>query len=48
MLINHIELELELELEIGSNVNNVHYKVWDKITYPFPNFNVAAAKIGTG
>ena len=20
-------------------INYIHYKVWDEITYPFPNFN---------
>ena len=25
--------------------NHVHYKLWDKITYPIPNFNGAAIEI---
>ena len=25
--------------------NNIHYKVWDEITYPFPNFNDATVEV---
>ena len=25
--------------------NYIHYKVWDEITYPFPNFNSAAVEV---
>ena len=25
--------------------NNIHYKVWDEITYPFPNFNGCAVEV---
>ena len=25
-------------------LNYIHYKVWDKITHPFPNFNCAAVE----
>ena len=25
--------------------NYVHYKVWDEIIYPFPNFNSAAVEV---
>ena len=25
--------------------NNIYHKVWDKINYPFPNFNGAAAEL---
>ena len=25
--------------------NYIHYKVWDEITYPFPNFNGAAVEV---
>ena len=25
--------------------NYIHYKVWDKITYPFPNFNGATVEV---
>ena len=28
--------------------NYIHCKVWDKITYPFPNFNVQPLKFGNG
>ena len=24
--------------------NYIHYKVWDEITYPFPNFNGATVE----
>ena len=27
--------------------NNVHYKVWDESTYPFPNFNGGAGHVIT-
>ena len=26
--------------------NNIHYNVWDEITYPFPNFNGTTLKFG--
>ena len=25
--------------------NHIHYKLWDEITYPFPNFNGAAVNV---
>ena len=25
--------------------NYIHYKVWDEITYPFPNFNSATIEV---
>ena len=25
--------------------NDIHYKVWDEITYPFLNFNSAAVEV---
>ena len=25
--------------------NYIHYELWDKITYPFPNFNCAAVEV---
>ena len=28
--------------------NYIHYKVWDEITYPFPNFNRQPLKFGNG
>ena len=28
--------------------NYTHHKVWDEITYPFPNFNNAPLKFGNG
>ena len=27
------------------NSNYVHYRIWDEITYPFPNFNGAAVDV---
>ena len=26
-------------------INYIHYKMWDEITYPFPNFNGAAVEV---
>ena len=26
--------------------NGIHHKVWDEITYPFPNFNSATIEVG--
>ena len=35
--------------EIPAWINNyIHYKVWDEITYPFPNFNSIAVEVGNG
>ena len=28
--------------------NHIKYKVWDEITYPFPNFNAQPLKFGNG
>ena len=28
--------------------NNMHSKVWDEITYQFPNFNDATVEVGDG
>ena len=34
--------DLELfSLTIINFTSNIHYKVWQEITYPFPNFNDA-------
>ena len=30
----------------GSSIENyIHYKVWDDITYPIPNFNGATVEV---
>ena len=26
-------------------INNIHYKIWDEMTYPFLNFNTATAEV---
>ena len=35
-------------INFNRNMNNLllHYKMWNKITFPFPNFNVQLLKFG--
>ena len=35
----------ELTLIPAWMINYIHYKVWDEITYPFPNFNDATVEV---
>ena len=35
-------------INLNPSMDHIHYKVWDEITYPFPNFNGATVEIWNG
>ena len=40
--------DYELSLIQAWISNHIYYKVWDEITYPFPNFNSVTIEVGNG
>ena len=57
LILQHDYTSIILPCLLGSIINNkdylirpwinnhIHYKVWDEITYPFPNFNSATVEV---
>ena len=45
----HLPRMGKLENKTNSLISNyIQYKVWDEITYPFPNFNGEAVEVWNG